>query len=535
LVTGRVHEEVETLCADLSMFDAVVAENGAVVCLPGEQRTIHLAKPPPEHLFRALLARSIPFHAGAVVVGTWDRHAAEVLEVIRQLAIDLQLIFNREAMMLLPSGLNKALGVRRALEELGRSERNLVAFGDAENDLPLFEIAEVAVAARGAVAAVAAQADHQLSHPGGAGVAQYIYHVIEQGGELPTPARHALVLGKATDGTPAVIPPSGFNVMVTGDPRSGKSWLAGLFAELLIDHGYRVCVIDPEGDYLTLGQRPRVLSLGHQLPLPEPSVLPHLLHDEPVSVVLNLTALPMGEQVTYVDAVLAGLVSRSAITGIPQWILVDEAQDFFHKPAGSASRFRGTTNFLFATYRPSLLSEEVVSAVRAHLVTHTAVEEERYFITSLLRARGPQELVAAEALAQLDTRHAGLLIEDPVAPRWQVFAPSQRVTAHAHHARKYVDTQLTDDKAFRFLFSDGARVVAHNVIEFHAAVQTVPLASLRHHLANGDFSRWAAEVLGDPPLARGLRKLERAVAVGAAPDRGEILAHVEDHYLITAA
>ena len=106
------------------------------------------------------------------------------------------------------------------------------------------------------------------------------------------------------------------------------------------------------------------------------------------------------------------------------------------------------------------------------------------------------------------------------------------MTAHAHHARKYVDTRLPEHNAFRFLLTDGESVVAHNVIEFHRAAQQVPQASLRHHLGNGDFSRWTAQILGDEPLARGLRKLERSVAAGAAPDRAEILAHIEDRYLI---
>jgi hypothetical protein len=70
------------------------------------------------------------------------------------------------------------------------------------------------------------------------------------------------------------------------------------------------------------------------------------------------------------------------------------------------------------------------------------------------------------------------------------------------------------------------------MMEFYQAIQSVPLASLRHHLNSGDFSRWVAEVLGDQQLARGLRKLERTTPAGATPDRMEILAHIEDQYLI---
>jgi hypothetical protein len=70
------------------------------------------------------------------------------------------------------------------------------------------------------------------------------------------------------------------------------------------------------------------------------------------------------------------------------------------------------------------------------------------------------------------------------------------------------------------------------VIEFCAAVRAVPLASLRHHLLAGDFSRWVADVLGDHELATGLRKVETTARAGAAPSREEILQHVRDRYLV---
>ena len=531
LVTGRVLEDIQALCPDLSLFDAVVAENGAVVHLPKLQRTIQLAQPPPAEFLGELRARGVPFHAGAVIVGTWDRHTRDVLDLIRRFAIDGQLIFNREAMMLLPSGVNKAVGTRRALDELQRSEHNLIAFGDAENDLPLFAMAEVAVAARGAAPAVAAQADLQLSHPGSSGVAHHVHHLLQQGGTIATPARHHFVLGSSADGTDVEFPASGLNLMITGDPRSGKSWLAGLVLEQLLELGYRVCAIDPEGDYLSLGQRPRVLLLGTDLALPEPAAVSRVLRDEPVSLVLNLRSLSQQSQLNYVDGLLGQLELSSTEVGLPHWILIDEAQDFFHETSRLAPRFPATANFVFVTYRPSLLCDAVYAAVGAHLITPTEVEEERYFVTSLLRARGPNDLVACEALASLEGQNVGLLIEGPGAPQWRVFKPGRRLTPHAHHARKYADTRLPEEKAFWFLSTDGfPSPVAHNVIEFASAVETVPSSSLRYHLMHGDFSRWFSEVLGDEAVARGLRKLERAVLAGAAPNRLEILAHIEDQY-----
>jgi hypothetical protein len=94
-------------------------------------------------------ARGVPFHTGAVVVGTWERHAREIFDWCASTMATDRVVFNRAAVMVLPTGVNKATGLRRALAELGRSEHNLIAFGDAENDVPPFNLAEFAVGARG--------------------------------------------------------------------------------------------------------------------------------------------------------------------------------------------------------------------------------------------------------------------------------------------------------------------------------------------------------------------------------------------------
>jgi hydroxymethylpyrimidine pyrophosphatase-like HAD family hydrolase len=533
LVTGRVLEELQAAGVDFASFDAVVAENGAIVWLPDSGRTLQLGTPPPDAFLAALRAANIPYEAGAVVVGTWDRHAGDVLALIRRRGLASQLVFNRDAMMVLPSGVDKAVGVQRALEELCRSERSMIAFGDAENDRPLFELAEIGIAARGAVASIAAAADDRLSQPGPAGVAHYIQSVLDGGGYVPTPVRQRIVLGHDGSGEPVVLPGSGTNVMISGDPRSGKSWFAGLVAERLSDRGYRLCIIDPEGDYSALGRRPRMLVLGRDLPLPDPTVLPNVLRDDPVSLVVNLACLSQAEKVAYVERALPALAAARAVSGVPHWIMVDEAHYFLNERAPLARRYECRTgSYVFVTYRPSLLASAIHDSVTAHLITQTTVEEERYFLTGLLQARGPHGLAAADALACIEARRAGLLLGGAGGPTWQIFAPAARATVQAHHGRKYADTRLPDDKAFRFLHADGAGPVAHSVVEFCASVASVPTASLRHHLLGGDFSRWATDILGDARLAAAFRKLEQTTRVGAPPSREELLAHVRDLYLI---
>jgi hypothetical protein len=532
LVTGRVLEDVQRACEEFSPFDAVVAENGAVIYLCGIGRTIQIGEPPPEHFLGELRAQGVPFHTGAVIVGTWEPHVYKVLELIRRFGLDAQLIFNRAALMVLPSGINKAVGVRRVLEELRRSERNLIAFGDAENDIPMLTDAELGVAARGSIPAVLALADDRVAQPGGAGVSSYIRTVLDRGGVVPTPRRRAVLLGKTSEGSEVTLPNSGTNVVISGDPRSGKSWIAGLLAEQLIEQGYQICIVDPEGDYAQMGQRPKVVTLGHELALPSPINAAKFLSDEPLSIILTLSSLAPAEQLSYVEQLLAALESERDAMGIPHWLVIDEAHYFFQTQSPCLKYLSSQTgNFCLVTYRPRLLAGEVYGAIGAHILTTTKVEEERYFVTKILQAHDHLNLAAHSALEALELPRAGLLLTNAPATQWRVFTPVERITRHAHHSRKYADTRLPDDKAFRFI-NAGEPLIAHNMIELHQAIQSAPLVSLCHHLSAGDFSRWVGEVLGDQQLARGLRKLERGTPAGATPDRAEILAHIEDHYLI---
>ncbi|MGZ8425234.1 MAG: HAD-IIB family hydrolase [Candidatus Binatia bacterium] len=532
LVTGRVLEDVQRACEEFSPFDAVVAENGAVIYLCDIGRMIQIGEPPPEHFLGELRAQGVPFHTGAVIVATWEPHVYKVLELIRRFGLDAQLIFNRAALMVLPSGINKAVGVRRALDELGRSERNLIAFGDAENDIPMLTDAELGVAARGSIPAVLALADDRVSQPGGAGVSSYIRTVLERGGVIPTPRRRTVMLGKTSEGSEVTLPNSGTNVVISGDPRTGKSWIAGLLAEQLIEERYQICIVDPEGDYAQMGQRPKVVTLGHELALPAPATAARFISNERLSIILTLSSLAPGDQLTYVEQLLAALQSERDAMGMPHWLVIDEAHYFFQTQSPCLKYLTSRTgSFCLVTYRPSLLAGEVYSAIGAHILTTTKVEEERYFVTKILQAHDNLNMAAHSALEALELPRAGLLLTNSSETRWRVFTPVERITGHAHHSRKYADTRLPDDKAFRF-FNAGEPLIAHNIIEFHQAIKSAPLGSLSYHLSAGDFSRWVGEVMGDQQLARGLRKLERSTPVGATPERAEILAHVEDHYLI---
>src|SRR5882757_5665971 len=139
LVTGRELGDLERVFADselpLDLFDSVVAENGALVYQPASKKNRLVAEPPPPAFAAALRARGVsPLSEGQVIVATWQPHETTVLDTIRDMGLELQVIFNKGAVMVLPSGINKAVGLRAALDDLSLSSHNAVGVGDAEND-----------------------------------------------------------------------------------------------------------------------------------------------------------------------------------------------------------------------------------------------------------------------------------------------------------------------------------------------------------------------------------------------------------------
>jgi len=173
MVTGRQVEDLLAIVAPpvLELFDRVVAENGALLYVPATHTTRTLAEPPPPELVSELRRRRVePLSVGRVIVATERPHEVSALEVIQQLGLEMQVIFNKSSVMVLPSGVNKATGLAAALEDLGLSPHNVVAVGDAENDHALLGSVGCAVAVANAVPTLKQRADLVTEGFAGAGV-----------------------------------------------------------------------------------------------------------------------------------------------------------------------------------------------------------------------------------------------------------------------------------------------------------------------------------------------------------------------------
>jgi HAD superfamily hydrolase (TIGR01484 family) len=179
LVTGRELGELLGVFPHLDLFSRVVAENGAVLYRPSSGEIQLLAEPPPDRFVMTLRARGVDrVAAGRVIVATWTPYEAAVRATIRDLGLDLQVILNKDAVMVLPTGIDKATGLSVALAEIGVAPRDTVGVGDAENDQAFLNLCGRAVAVANALQSVKDDADLVTAGARGAGVTELIDRLI---------------------------------------------------------------------------------------------------------------------------------------------------------------------------------------------------------------------------------------------------------------------------------------------------------------------------------------------------------------------
>ena len=179
LVTGRELHELMSIFAEISHFDLAVVENGAVLFHPKTGEAEALADPPPSEFVARLHARGLPLQIGKVIVATWEPHEKEVLQTIKDMGLELQVIFNKGAVMILPGGVNKATGLRAALRHLGLELDQVVGVGDAENDHAFLEVCGYSVAVANALPVIREKVDRVTAGAHGGGVEELIGLLLE--------------------------------------------------------------------------------------------------------------------------------------------------------------------------------------------------------------------------------------------------------------------------------------------------------------------------------------------------------------------
>ena len=482
LVTGRIFDDLDAAYPGLwSEFDAVVAENGAVLQTRSDMRL--LASPVDPAVQPALASHGIAARAGHVLLAVARDDAAAAIEVIAELGLDCQVVHNRGAAMILPAGVTKGTGLLAALDELGLSAHNTIAVGDAENDLALLHAAEVGAAVANAVPSLAAHADLRLGSRDGAGIAELLAGPLLAGRRRLCPRRRWLQIGTYDDGEPVLVPGSQGSVLIAGDTGMGKSYLAGLLAERWIDAGYAVLVIDPEGDHAGLAQRPGVHLVDAAAHLPSPTDLLAIARPGRASLVLDLSGLPGEAKTRYLRRLPAAVAAERAEHGVPHWVITDEAHLAMldrDAPSGPGLAEPGTC---IVTWRADMLPAAFRDTVDLTLATTTTPPTNASVAV-------PRATVAANG-------------QQP-----RPFTAAARISPHVRHQHKYMAAPLPPESRFYF-HTLGEAGIAATLEEFSRHLRHCDPAILAYHLSRGDFSRWVTGTLADHNLGRQVAAIER--------------------------
>jgi hypothetical protein len=501
MVTGRELDELLGLLQHPEMFDRIVAENGALVYNPTTKGIKLLAPPPPREFAAELRKRGVDRVAvGRVIVAAWEPHQDTILHTIHDMALELQVIFNKGAVMVLPTGVNKATGLSAGLKEIGLSVHNVVAVGDAENDHALITTAELGAAVSNALPSLKAHADVVTSADHGPGVAQLIDRMIKNDLADVSPQRHQILLGGA-DGKEVRVPPYTTNAMVAGPSGSGKSTLTTGLLERLDDVGYQFCVLDPEGDYTSIDF---AVLLGSPNRAPLVSEVMDVLRDPTRNAVVNMLGVAVEHRPEFFAQLLPPLMELRTRTGRPHWLVVDEAHhllpQMWQPVKDMVLRPHGT---IYVTVHPSSVAKPVISTINTLLCVGEQPEKTVREFAKVTDRKLPhvpvEKLPSGHALYwPLESKQAQLVRILP--------GKTERV----RHARKYVEGNL-GPHSFYFRGPDKRlNLRAHNLMLFLLLADGVDDDTWTYHLRKGEYSKWFRDSVKDPELAEAAEVVERA-------------------------
>jgi hydroxymethylpyrimidine pyrophosphatase-like HAD family hydrolase len=524
LVTGRDLPDLKRVFPDTSIFDRIVAENGALLYEPLTERERCLAEPPPAAFVAELERRQVsPLAVGRVIVATWEPNEKTVIDVIRDLGLELQIIFNKGAVMVLPAGINKAAGLAVALHELQLSAPNVVGVGDAENDHAFLRSCGCAAAVANALPTVKAECDVRLAGDHGAGVIELMEMICRDDLCIVPPRRHGLPVGRDGSDADVYLQPHRGGVLIAGSSGIGKSTLATALTERMIEKSLEFCIFDAEGDY---GALDGAVSVGDAKTAPSVRETIDLLSKLSANVVINTQALRVPERHAFFAKVLPPVLSLRMRTGRPHWLLIDEAHQLL-----SATRED------VAQILPEHFAATILITVHPEAILPEALQRVEYV------------LALGEQAAQVIETFCGVVGTNPPpmppAPQEGEILFWERSVGNApikvkierpkqtrnRHVRKYAEGELGKDISFYFRGPDDKlNLRAQNLALFAQIAEGVDDATWEHHRRNYDYSGWFRTVIKDDELAAEAAAAEGDEGLDATESRQRIIEAIHRRY-----
>ena len=527
LITGRRLNNLLESCPDLSLFDYVVVENGAVVYEPRTREETLLGNPPPGQFVERLRQLKVdPLEIGKVVVATWAPHQNAVLQAIQDLGLELHITFNRAAVMVLPTGINKATGMVHALRKLGLSPHEAVGVGDSENDHSFLSRCECAATVASAVPSIKEIASLVARGANGDGLAEIIDELVEtdlcrlQG----TLKQHLLPIGRRSDGSLVTVPPYGVNLLIAGPSGTGKSTVAAGIVERLASFAYQLCIVDPEGDY---GALPDMISLGNQNhPISVNEVLA-MLEDPKITLNANLLGIPLADRPAFFGQLFPSLQAMRTRTGRPHWIILDEAHHML--PAEWAHVGRALPQRLGETVLVTVHPDHVAPAILSLVDAIIAVGPSPQSTIQKFAAAIGKTFTWPEDL-QFEKGKAVVWFPAHEAPFSVEIIPG--TAERIRHHRKYAEGNMRY-RSFFFRGPDNRHNLrAQNLAIFSQMADGIDEKTWLFHLRRGDYSRWFRRSVKDRYLADQAEQIERRRDLSPRDTRKLIRGLIEARYTL---
>lgn len=526
LVTGRELPDLENIFPHLDLFDMIVAENGALLYNPTTREKRTLAQAPPPEFVESLRRKGVSnMSVGEVIVALWRPDEERVIRVIREAGLELQVIFNKDSVMILPSGVNKATGLNAALKQMGMSAHNVLGIGDAENDHAFLSCCECAVAVSNAIPALKDRADFVTAGSQGDGVVEIIEALLKDDlATLPLRQdRHRLVLGQSGD-KEITLPGAPNHVLICGQSGGGKSTLVTAIVERMVERKYQICIIDPEGDYENTGAFTTTGAPDHG---PSLDHLAALLDDPQSQIAVNLTGVTREERAKVFGSVVHMIQERRVQTGRPHWLIVDEAHHMLPAEWGPAK-----------DELPEHLANVIMVTVHPQHVCAAALEK---LDTVIVVGRDPKAILKEFAdavktdlppLPDRDPETGEAIVWFRESGETVLFRAITSNTERQRHRKKYAEGELDEDRAFTFRGPQGAmNLRVRNLMNFIQIAEGIDDETWLYHLRRGDYSRWFRDSIGDDELADQIAEAEHGAP---GESRKRIIEAIEAKYTAPA-
>jgi hypothetical protein len=240
----------------------------------------------------------------------------------------------------------------------------------------------------------------------------------------------------------------------------------------------------------------------------------------------------MADKVHYATRALAAVAAVRGASGLPHWLLVDEAHHLAPAEGSSAAELLEVSgeSLVLITLSAGHLAREARRAI-----TVVASTDHAAFRSALdtLRADGlavrPWTDGDRRPLARGEALLARLGDGAPGSLRFRVAA---REVDHRRHVRKYAEGELPPDRSFFFRGPAAAlNLRAANLKRFCELAEGVDDGTWMWHLRRGDYSAWIRRDIKDAELADEVAAAERDGAEAGA-SRRQVLDAVRRRYAV---